>query len=95
MSEKKISLMHRLFGATNHICKECGNFKRHKYHDRVYRKCLIYGDTNSEATDWNASYQACGKFNESYDGTPVVEWKKSQPKTKTIERIEGQEEMKL
>lgn len=64
-SKKKIEKMHYLFGKIEgHKCKECSrlicvpglNGKR-------FYKCLNYGQSNAESTDWRLSYEACGMFN--------------------------------
>lgn len=57
----KIELMHRIFGKNEkYCCIECSHFKRKTYGSRTYRKCEVYGDSNSTGTDWKASYIACG-----------------------------------
>lgn len=66
MSKRKIDLMHQIFGKAERMCKECDHFRRERYRDKLYRKCEVYGITNSEASDWKASYQACGLFNTPY-----------------------------
>ena len=50
---RKIELMHRLFGKAGgmHICKECTNFVRGRYHTKTLQKCKVYGLTHSEASD--------------------------------------------
>lgn len=70
---RKIELMYFFFGIDKERrqCKECNHFHRYMYHDKYYRKCEIYGETNSEASDWAGKYTACGKFNKKYNG----EWK--------------------
>lgn len=79
MAKRKIDLMHKMFGKTEQVCKNCDHFLcdhflRGRYRDRVYRKCEVYGVTSSEASDWNAFYQACGLFNKPYpyEGNPII-----------------------
>ena len=70
----KIDAMHYRFGEdTEHRCKDCSNFTRYRYHDYMYSKCAVYGDSRSSATDWNGRNTACGKFNMPYKGVPVKE----------------------
>ena len=69
----KIDKMHHMFGTCeNHICKECCHYKTERYHGKNYRKCICYGQSNSESTDWKASYTACGLFNQPWeDGVEI------------------------
>ncbi len=63
MAKFKIDRMHALFGAhQGAACKDCGYYRSYEYRGKKYRKCAIYGITNSEASDWRASYIACGLF---------------------------------
>lgn len=74
MMLKKIDRMHSLFGQNaGHRCRECSNYMRYQHHDRSVRKCSVYGNTRSEASDWNGSYTACGMFNRDYMGRNVIE----------------------
>lgn len=72
MAVRKIDLMHKMFGKTEQVCKECDHFLREQYRNKIYRKCEVYGITNSEASDWKASYQACGLFGKEYNGRDVI-----------------------
>ena len=57
----------------NELCRDCKHFDRWKVGDkRVVRKCDIYGVTASEASDWCASYPACGLFNQDYVGRNII-----------------------
>lgn len=65
--------MHYLFGKIEgHKCKECSrlicvpglNGKR-------FYKCLNYGQSNAESTDWRLSYTACGLLNKEIEKTAV------------------------
>lgn len=89
---RKIDEMHRLFGRYAGLeakqCKDCSNFYRRRV-GKLYRKCDIYGDSASESTDWNASFEACGMFNQEYSGTPIIDVLKSK-KGKPDAPIKGQ-----
>ena len=89
MAIRKIELMHREFGASpGHKCQHCDNLiVRHR--DRRYYKCEVYGISNSEATDWRLSYDACGMFNKVWFGGPIV--RLVQPQQPETENLEGQE----
>ena len=84
---RKIERMHELFGVIKgEKCKDCKHL-----HGGVneYRKCLVYGNTRSEATDWALKYTACGLFNQPYEGdVPIVRLNQGVPKEET--QIEGQ-----
>ena len=57
---RKKAIMYHLFGTTNSKkCKDCPHLF-YKVYDKRYYKCEIYGDSNSEATDWAKSWTACG-----------------------------------
>ena len=75
MSKRKIELMHEMFGKNEkYCCAECDHFRKINYHDKTYRKCEVYGLTRSEATDWKASYVACGLAPyHTYMGKNIVE----------------------
>ena len=71
---RKIELMHELFGRSDgRRCGECSNLVCGRYHDRILRKCKVYGFTHSEASDWVKRWEACGLFCKSYSGRPVIE----------------------
>lgn len=63
-SADKIAFMHDYYGVCDeHKCKECDHFERWQAGNKRVRKCNVYGVTSSVATDWNASFAACGAFN--------------------------------
>lgn len=68
---RKIDRMHELFGISEqHKCKNCDHLIGGV---NEYRKCEVYGNTRSEATDWALSWTACGLFNkESPHDMPIV-----------------------
>lgn len=85
--KKKIELMHELFGKIeSHRCKECIHMP-HRNEKNCYQKCEVYGNTNSESSDWAKSYIACGMFNKEYNGNPVI---KMRTKEKRNIVIDGQ-----
>ena len=61
--------MHEAYGITTGLCRDCCNFTSYKWRDRTVRKCIAYGDTRSEATDWRASNSACGLYNVLFEET--------------------------
>ena len=91
---RKIDLMHRQFGKYSskglHICGECSNFIRYRYHDKLYRKCTVYGVTSSEASDWARKYEACGMFNQEYNGNPIIELVKHNASPEPEPLLDGQ-----
>lgn len=71
---KKIQEMYALFGECKNKtarCRECSNFRRYRFRRRTVSKCVVYGESNSQATDWNGRKLACGMFNTEYNGTPI------------------------
>ena len=72
---RKIDLMYELFGRADGKCKDCEHYRTFKYHDKSYRKCSVYGITQSEASDWKAGYCACGLFpnKENTYGRDIIE----------------------
>ena len=69
VTKKKIEKMHYLFGKIErHKCKECSRLIcKIDWNRRRYYKCLNYGRSNAESTDWKLSYEACGMFNKEKD----------------------------
>ena len=93
MALRKIDLMHRIFGVSDgHVCRECSNFVKGKYHDRTLCKCRVYGMTHSEATDWAGRWQACGAFNRTLNRQPVMREVRPERKQKEADNtpLEGQ-----
>ena len=63
--EKKIDLMHKMFGMGDGLCKDCGHLIRIKPGERSnrgYHKCAVYGISGSVATDWKIGNVGCGLF---------------------------------
>ena len=73
MTCRKIDAMHKYYGYGSGLCENCPHFRRKAY-DRTYYKCLVYGDSNSEATDWRCGYTACGLIDKPFpeDETRIV-----------------------
>ena len=93
MAIRKIDLMHRQFGRRDDAsCGDCKNLVTFVSSGKKYRKCTVYGETSSEASDWAKYYPACGMYNTEYHGRPVIELvKRRRPETKPEDRpIEGQ-----
>ena len=72
---RKAELMRNLFGQYDAKCKDCIHLKGGV---NEYRKCELYGNSASEATDWALSWQACGMFNQPVkdDFVPIIQRKK-------------------
>lgn len=66
-SAEKIAFMHNFFGMDEEgrKCKECMHFERWEKGNKRVRKCKVYGQSDSEATDWNSSFTACGCINKT------------------------------
>lgn len=96
MAKRKIDAMYAEYGPST--CGRCGdwcNFTRGRYHDRYLSKCIAYGLTHSEATDWRAKYLACGLFNKPFDQLspkrrPLIETIKRSAVERDNEPLEGQ-----
>ena len=74
MALRKQHLMYRQFGhCDGHTCGECSNLVEGRYHDKILRKCKVYGMTHSEASDWAKRWLACGMFNKTYTGGPIIQ----------------------
>ena len=59
--KRKIDVMHEYYGASTDggKCRECEYFMSGKYRGKSYKKCLVYGVSHSEATDWTGKWTAC------------------------------------
>ena len=91
MAIRKIDLMHREFGfSPGNKCKTCSNLVSHLY-DKRYYKCVLYGESCSEATDWVLKWDACGKYNQEYDGIRIVKLVRGYPVPSGP--LEGQESL--
>lgn len=91
---RKISLMHKLYGIGYGICGTYSHFVEGLYHDRILRKCEIYGLTHSEASDWAKKWQACGLKNKDTAHENIIRLvRRENPKTETPGELDGQIEM--
>jgi len=64
--------MHRLYGKTDgKQCKDCDHLICQIANKRWY-KCSVYGETNSEASDWRLYYTACGLYNKETSHRDVI-----------------------
>lgn len=65
----KIDKMHYLYGKGTGSCKDCNRLKCYRIGDRQRKiyKCLNYGESNAETTDWRLSYEACGMKDKAAD----------------------------
>lgn len=91
-----IEAMYDLFGKVHTRCKECCHLHKYHYHDRNYYKCEIYGESDSEATDWRCGWIACGAFNMEVPNRNIY---KALAHTRKVildnEQVAGQIEIKL
>lgn len=72
--QRKIDRIHALFGIyIGHTCGECCNFVSGQYRTKILRKCMVYGLTHSEASDWRKCWTACKMFDHEYSGRPVID----------------------
>lgn len=86
---RKISAMYEWSGGTDyrHTCYECNNCSKIKKGSRSVFKCRVYGNTDSDASDWKASYIACRHFDKPVPAVPVIRITKRE---QDAQEIEGQ-----
>ena len=88
---RKGELMRNRFGESLGTCKGCCHLLYGGTRASRYYKCEVYGNTNSSATDWKISEQACGLKNFPYKGDrPIMELATPE---KAEAEIEGQESL--
>lgn len=59
----------KLYGATDgKICKRCVMLQRFQQGSR-WMKCGLTKNTGGPGSDWRAYWQACGKYEETTDGS--------------------------
>ena len=96
MKKRKIDAMHAEYGlSTAGRCYECCNFVKGKYHGRTLSKCIAYGLTHSEATDWAGKHLACGLFGKPFDELspkrrPLIEVSQRTRSECDLEPLDGQ-----
>ena len=64
---RKSEKMRYIFGDGEGTCKDCCHYIKYLHRDRTYSKCIVYGVSNSEATDWSYKHKACGMKNEEWN----------------------------
>lgn len=89
MTVRKLDLMHSLFGKGEGKCGDCKHLVAYQYRGRRYRKCTIYGDTSSDASDWAKRWQACGCFNKDVPHKNVIRLVRSTAEKEEIQ-LDGQ-----
>lgn len=89
--KRNIMIMHHLFGkCEGHVCGECFNLQKHTA-NRSYFKCVAYGNSASEASDFRKKNVACGLFNKPYkNDIPVKDFARSLKINSEDEQIPGQ-----
>ena len=74
---RKIEAMHRFYGPDpeGRICGDCDHLIRSTPGNRSFFKCILYGQSSGESTDWRCRWQACMMINrEKPEGwIPVIE----------------------
>ena len=92
MKGRKIEAMHRIFGEIpDKRCEDCTNLRKYYYRGINLRKCTVYGETNSEASDWRKKYVACGMFNRDWHGNDIIRTLTATPrKAEQMIPLEGQ-----
>ena len=89
--DKRIAEMHKRFGIYRGVkcggCCNCASYTQ----SRKWYKCLVYGFTNAESTDWRISYNACGHYGKPHDprAKTIADVLKHEPRKKT-EAVAGQ-----
>jgi len=64
---RKLARMHMKFGAASQrllepplLCGSCRHLHTFEGNTKSYFKCMQYGVSKSEATDWRKKWEACG-----------------------------------
>ena len=89
--DKRVAEMHKRFGRFRGVkCASCCNCVSYTQ-SRKWYKCLVYGDSNAESTDWRLSYSACGHFGKPHDprARTIVEVLRHEPR-KVDKVVSGQ-----
>ena len=94
---KPIEIMHQEFGIHSppEKCKTCSNLHHIIHRDKSYYKCQVYGESQSQATDFRLKWTACGAYNQIYKGIPIKDAMKHSEKRQDDIQVEGQMELKL
>ena len=87
----KLDAMYAYFGKEHvHRCKDCQNLLTGEYRGRRYSKCLRYGVSHSQATDWAQGWKACGAFNRPLNEGEYTVMRRMERKKSSEEEIQGQ-----
>lgn len=73
----QLDRMHKHFGRNPaRKCRDCCNFVRGRYPDRILQKCERYGLSHSETSDWAQRWDSCGRFNVPLEENerPLKDW---------------------
>lgn len=89
--KRKIEAMHAEYGARyDYRCKNCCNFVSGR---NQYSKCIAYGVSGCEATDWSRRHVACGLFGEDFEAKglkPLLDVLKKSKKEIDADGMDGQ-----
>ena len=55
-------------GPVGKYCKDCDNCRRKEYHNKVYYKCKLLGNSNGAGTDIRLKWPACYYFKQDTIG---------------------------
>lgn len=87
-----IEAMYKHFGRGDGRCQSCNHLVKVQHGGTAAYKCLIYGNTHSEATDWRLKYDACGlkgKARPDWFQVDMIDYLRNR-RPKTDEQVEGQ-----
>lgn len=94
MANRKITAMHREYGKDcAHKCADCPNlFVYIANKTKTCYKCMAYGVSSSEASDWAKSWTACGMYGHPArkGDTPLFERLKHAKRKADVEPLDGQ-----
>lgn len=94
MKPRPIDYMHLKFGPGRQgvSCKSCTNLCR-KQANRVWYKCLVWGDSCCDASDWRISWPSCGMYNRDPAGLIHIKDTVKHVTTHRVEEVPGQMSM--
>lgn len=92
MADRKITAMHREYGKDiAHRCADCPNlFVYIANKTKTCYKCMAYGVSSSEASDWAKSWTACGLYGKPLDADHVPLIKRLTSTKQQEKPIDGQ-----
>ena len=86
--------MHRYYGVDpgRGICDDCQHLVRYEAGNKAVYKCVLYGVTHSEATDWRKQWEACALIDHdpNEDFVPVFERMQHEPRRHREPELKGQ-----